>query len=149
LFFFRPFDEEARKQKIAAIVAALPLENERVTAFYKDTDEVRADLEMGGLGPGLTGEHTSYSFVVCRSDNEEDDEKHMKRWVIKKRYSHCHIFDKILMQIIKEEGGDDSWLPEVCVSFALAWSLALFRSFAVAACQSYQSPARFKISSPV
>jgi len=110
--WFKPFDEEARKQKIAAIVAALPLENERVTAFYKDTDEVRADLEMGGLGPGLTGEHTSYSFVVCRSDNEEDDEKHMKRWVIKKRYSHCHIFDKVLMQIIKEEGGDETWLPE-------------------------------------
>ena len=75
---------------------------------------MRADLEMGGLGPGLTGEHTIYSFVVCRMDNQEEDEKHMKRWVIRKRYSNFHIFDKILMQIIKEEGGDESWLPEVC-----------------------------------
>ena len=84
-----------------------------MTCFYKDTDEVRADLEFGGLGPGLTGEHTIYSFVVCRHDNAEEDEKHMKRWVIKKRYSHFHIFDKVLMQIIKEEGGDEEWLPEV------------------------------------
>ena len=85
---------------------------------------MRADLELGGLGPGLTGEHTIYSYCVGRSnvvtdeDGEMDDEAlkmntNYKRWVIKKRFSHFHIFDKILLQIIKEEGGDETWLPEV------------------------------------
>lgn len=105
-------DIQKRNEHIQDLVSKLPLENEKVTCFYKDTDEVRADLEFGGLGPGLTGEHTIYSFVVCRHDNADEDEKHMKRWVIKKRYSHFHIFDKVLMQIIKEEGGDEEWLPE-------------------------------------
>jgi hypothetical protein len=100
----------------------------QITCFYKDTEEIRADLELGGLGPGLTGEHTIYHFVVARRDDpideDEEDEieeldkkpdtsKHLRRWVIKKRYSHFHIFDKVLMQIVKEEGGDESWLPEV------------------------------------
>ena len=87
---------------------------------------MRADLELGGLGPGLTGEHTIYSYVVGRSnvatdeDGEMDDEalkmnSNYKRWIIKKRFSHFHIFDKILLQIIKEEGGDETWLPEVRV----------------------------------
>ena len=110
-----------------------------MTCFYKETDEVRADLELGGLGPGLTGEHTVYSYIVVRDDkpytkdNEDDiggnmmtdDDKDagqdhgaalakegMTRWVIKRRYSAFQIFEKILMQIIKEEGGDESWLPE-------------------------------------
>jgi hypothetical protein len=100
----------------------------QLVCFFKDTDEVRADLELGGLGPGLTGEHTIYSFVVGRSDSvtvgeEEMDDEAMKsntnykRWVLKKRFSAFHIFDKILMQIIKEEGGDETWLPEVCVVY--------------------------------
>ena len=98
----------------------------QLVVFFKETDEVRADLELGGLGPGLTGEHTIYSYVVGRSnvatdeDGEMDDEAlkmntNYKRWIIKKRFSHFHIFDKILLQIIKEEGGDETWLPEVRV----------------------------------
>ena len=31
-------------------------------------DEIRAEPELGGLGPGLTGEYSIYSFVVCRND---------------------------------------------------------------------------------
>jgi hypothetical protein len=125
---FQGIDVNARNNQIKEIVDKLPLENERITCFYKDTEEIRADLELGGLGPGLTGEHTVYHFVVARRDdpfdeNEEDEiedldkkpdaSKHMRRWVIKKRYSHFHIFDKVLLQIIMEEGGDESWLPEL------------------------------------
>lgn len=36
--------------------------------FWKDSEEIRAEPELGGLGPGLTGEHTLYSFVVARND---------------------------------------------------------------------------------
>lgn len=129
--FFAGVDVAARNSRIKEIVDKLPLENERVTCFYKDTEEIRADLELGGLGPGLTGEHTVYHFVVARRDDpiDDDDEEdgleerdkkfftehsdRMRRWVIKKRYSHFHIFDKILMQIVKEEGGDETWLPEL------------------------------------
>jgi hypothetical protein len=85
----------------------------QVKVFFKETDEVRADLEMGGLGPGLTGEHTLYSYVVVREDTDEDEERCPKSWVITHRYSSFHIFDKILLQIIKEEGGDETWLAEV------------------------------------
>jgi hypothetical protein len=105
---------------------------EQVTCFFKETDEIRADLELGGLGPGLTGEHTTYSFVVQRWVTDEVEEeaeeeawdakyaadnakgKSLKRWVIKKRYSHFHIFDRVLLQIIKEAKiGDESLLPVV------------------------------------
>lgn len=85
----------------------------QVKVFYKETDEVRADLELGGLGPGLTGEHTLYSYVVSREDTDESSERSPKSWVITHRYSSFHIFDKVLLQIIKEEGGDETWLAEV------------------------------------
>lgn len=127
---------DARNKEIADIVAQLPLENEKVCAvqrmplrclvlpwmtracmqvkvFYKETDDVRADLEMGGLGPGLTGEHTKYSYVVSREDTDGEEDRCPKSWVITHRYSSFHIFDKILLQIIKEEGGDETWLSEV------------------------------------
>ena len=106
-----------------------------MTCFFKETDEIRADLELGGLGPGLTGEHTTYSFVVQRWVTDEVEEeaeeeawdakyaadnakgKSLKRWVIKKRYSHFHIFDRVLLQIIKEAKiGDESLLPVVRIT---------------------------------
>ena len=70
---------------------------------------------MGGLGPGLTGEHTLYSYVVVREDTDNEEDRCPKSWVITHRYSSFHVFDKILLQIIKEEGGDETWLGEVTV----------------------------------
>ncbi len=63
-----------------------------------------SDAQFGGLGPGLFGEHTLYSFVVCRNN---------KRWVIKKRFSQFHTLDQQLLQAVKDAGGMEANLPEV------------------------------------
>jgi len=101
--WFKPLDPENVKKQKEDMIAEEPLEDEETDCFFKDSEEIRAEPELGGLGPGLTGEHTIYSFVVVRND---------KRWVLKKRYSQLHIFDRMLMQTIKEAGGDESVLPE-------------------------------------
>jgi len=102
-FFSRQVDPDAEIRKREAMIDAFPTHEEECDCFFKDSEEIRAEPELGGLGPGLTGEHTLYSFVVCRND---------KRWVIKKRFSHLHAFDTLLMNTIKDHGGDESKLPE-------------------------------------
>ncbi len=63
-----------------------------------------SDAQFGGLGPGMFGEFTLYSFVVCRNN---------KRWVIKKRFSQFHTLDQQLLQAVKDAGGLEANLPEV------------------------------------
>jgi hypothetical protein len=65
---------------------------------------VHKHAQLGGLGPGLTGEHTLYSFVVVRGD---------KRWVLKKRYSQLLTLDQQLHDAYIDSGGDGNDLPEV------------------------------------
>jgi hypothetical protein len=36
--------------------------------------------------------------------------------VIKKRFSHLHAFDTLLMNTIKDNGGDESTLPEATLN---------------------------------
>ena len=45
-------------------------------AFFEESEEIRGEPELGGLGPGLTGEYTLYNLVIVRND---------KRWKMKKR----------------------------------------------------------------
>ena len=61
---------------------------EKVTVFFEDTEEVRAEPELGGLGPGLTGEHTLYSFCVGHTGKYGE-----RKWKMKKRFSQFFAFD--------------------------------------------------------
>ena len=36
---------------------------EKLLVFFEDTEEVRAEPELGGLGPGLTGEYLSLIHI--------------------------------------------------------------------------------------
>jgi len=86
------------------LVAGIPgLGDEVLDCFLKEAEEIRAEPELGGLGPGLTGEHTLYSFVVVRGE---------KRWVLKKRYSQLLTLDQQLHDAYIDSGGDGNDLPE-------------------------------------
>jgi hypothetical protein len=48
------------------------------------------------------GVHTLYAFEILRNDSVVGKkENEVKRWVIKKRFSHFKVFDKILQQVQK------------------------------------------------
>jgi hypothetical protein len=48
------------------------------------------------------GVHTLYAFEILRNDSVVGKkENEVKRWVIKKRFSHFKVFDKILQQVLK------------------------------------------------
>ena len=52
------------------------------------------------------GVHTLYAFEILRNDSVVGKkENEVKRWVIKKRFSHFKVFDKILQQVLKIELG--------------------------------------------
>jgi len=103
LFRSKGVDGEAIRKERQRIIDQMPLEGEKCDCFSKCTEEIRAEPELGGLGPGLTGEHTLYSFVVARND---------KRWVLKKRFRQLFTFDQMLLSILREQGKDENELPE-------------------------------------
>ena len=98
------FDPETAVSEKQRIVDLEPTEDETLDVFFKDSEEVRAEPELGGLGPGLFGEYTKYSFVVARND---------KRWVVEKRFSQFYTLDQQLLQAVRDSGADESNLPEV------------------------------------
>jgi len=102
-WFSKGVDGEALRKERQRIIEQMPLEGEKCDCFWKDSEEIRAEPELGGLGPGLTGEHTLYSFVVARND---------KRWVLKKRFRQLYTFDQMLMALLKEQGKSEDALAE-------------------------------------
>ena len=84
---------------------------EKLLVFFEDTEEVRAEPELGGLGPGLTGEYTLYSFVVgwCPSKKSVSA---AKKWKMKMRFSQFYAFDQHLQQYLRQLGIDETRLPE-------------------------------------
>mmetsp|Transcript_13718 Transcript_13718/g.35080 ORF Transcript_13718/g.35080 Transcript_13718/m.35080 type:complete len:315 (-) Transcript_13718:112-1056(-) len=102
-YFTQGINREKVLEEKQQIIDKMPLDGEELDIFLKDSEEIRAEPELGGLGPGLTGEYTLYSFVVCRND---------KRWVVKKRYSQFSTFDQQLANAVKDAGGREDALPE-------------------------------------
>ena len=49
------FDPETAVSEKQRIVDLEPTEDETLDVFFKDSEEVRAEPELGGLGPGLFG----------------------------------------------------------------------------------------------
>jgi len=84
---------------------------EKLLVFFEDTEEVRAEPELGGLGAGLTGEYTLYSFVVgwCPSKKSVSA---AKKWKMKMRFSQFYAFDQHLQQYLRQLGIDETRLPE-------------------------------------
>jgi len=68
---------------------------------------VRAEPELGGLGPGLTGEHTIYSFVVGHVGYKGE-----RKWKMKMRYSQFFAFDRHLTEYLRQIGIAQDRLPE-------------------------------------
>eukprot|EP00960_Hanusia_phi_P034065 750817-Hanusia_phi.AAC.4 len=63
-------DEDSIKQKREEWLSQIPTTDivdgeeveEKVIVFFEEAEEVRAEPELGGLGPGFTGEYTLYNF---------------------------------------------------------------------------------------
>ncbi|EKX45164.1 hypothetical protein GUITHDRAFT_108809 [Guillardia theta CCMP2712] len=117
-------DEEAIKQKREEWLSQIPTTDtvdgeeveEKIIVFFEEAEEVRAEPELGGLGPGLTGEYTLYNFVVGRNE---------KRWKMKKRFSQFHAFDSLFTDYLKSLGVEESRLPEMSPSLVKARTAAL------------------------
>jgi len=106
-FWSKGIDGEKRRKERERAISLMPLEGEECECFWKESEEIRAEPELGGLGPGLTGEHTMYTFVVGRQVGENH-----KRWEIKKRFRQLVIFDKLLSQVLAEQGKPEDTLME-------------------------------------
>lgn len=102
-WFGKGVDGEALRKERQRIIEQMPLEGEKCDCFWKDSEEIRAEPELGGLGPGLTGEYTLYTFVVARND---------KRWCLKKRFRQLYTFDQMLLALLKEQGKSEDALAE-------------------------------------
>ena len=63
----RTIDPDAELEKRQKLIDAFPTDDEECDCFFKDSEEIRGEPELGGLGPGLTGEYTLYHYVVCRN----------------------------------------------------------------------------------